>query len=198
VAQELVVDDLKALLQFQLNGSFNLLIELIEGMTDEEWEFRPFAGANLVGFTVWHCARTIDWAVNCVLRGSPELADRPEWRDVRIAEAGFGAGASRDGADTVAHDVRRARVHEYANALRAGTLSWLAELPLAELSGAIDLRASHAEKREYMAPAVWAELEDLDGIPKWQFLARPCVSHLRVHSGEVRSQLEAARAGAPT
>jgi hypothetical protein len=197
VAQEFVVDDLKALLQFQLNGSFKLLIELIDGMTDEEWEFRPFAGANLVGFTVWHCARTIDWAVNCVLRGSSELADLAEWRDVRVADAAFGAGASRDGADSVAHDVRRARVHEYMNALSAETLSWLAELPPAELSGTIDLRSSHAEKAEYMAAAVWAELEDLDGIPKWQFLARPCVSHIRVHYGEVSGQLEAARAGAP-
>jgi len=189
--------DVKALLQLQLNGSFNLLTEVLEDMTDEEWRLRPFAGSNLVGFTVWHCARTIDWAVNCVLRRSPELVDLAEWRDVKVAEAAFGAGASREGADRVARDVPRTRVLEYVNAVRAEALPWFAAAPPEELSGPIDLRASHADKAEYMTPAVWAALEDLDGIPKWQFLARPCVSHIRVHYGEVTSQLEAVRAAAP-
>jgi hypothetical protein len=40
---------------------------------------------------------------------------------------------------------------------------------------------------------VWAEIQDLDGIPLWQFLARPSVSHIRVHYGEVQAQLEAVR-----
>src|SRR3989442_11155293 len=48
-----------------------------------------------------------------------------------------------------------------------------------------------------MEPEVGAELEHLDGIPKWQFLARPCVSHTRVHYGEVTTQLEVIRAAAP-
>ena len=186
--------DVKALLQIQLNGSFNLLTEMLEGMTDEEWRSRPFPGANLVGFTVWHCARTIDWAVNCVLRGSAELADLAEWREVRVAEAGFGAGASREAADSVAREVARTRVLEYMNAIRPEALSWFAAVSTDELSTQTDLRAAHAEKAEYMAPPVWAELNDLDGIPKWQFLARPCVSHIRVHYGEVKSQLEALRA----
>src|SRR3982074_795356 len=77
--------DVKPLLQFLLNGSFKLLTEELEGMTDEEWRSRPFPGANLLGFTVWHCARTIDWAVNRVLRNSPELADLVAWRDTRGA-----------------------------------------------------------------------------------------------------------------
>jgi hypothetical protein len=52
--------DAKGLLQFQINGSFGLLTELADGASDAEWMARPFAAANLVGFTVWHCARTID------------------------------------------------------------------------------------------------------------------------------------------
>jgi hypothetical protein len=189
--------DIKTLLQFQLNGSFNLLIDLLQGMTDEEWKARPFPSANLVGFTVWHCARSIDWAVNCALRGSPELADLPAWRDVRVAEAAFGAGAPREAADSVARLVPRTRVLDYVNALRTQALAWFATVTPEELSGALDLRASHAERPEYMTPAVWAELHDLDGIPRWQFLARPCVSHIRVHYGEVTSHLEAIRAAAP-
>ena len=188
--------DIKVLLQFQLNGSFNVLTEVLKGMTDEEWRSRSYPGANLVGFTVWHCARTIDWGVNCVLRGSPELADQVEWNDMRANGAAFGAGATKEAADGVARDVPRARVLEYVTALRAGALEWLAAVPPEQLAGPVDLRTSHAEKTEYMTTAVWEELENLDGIPTWQFLARPCVSHIRIHYGEITSQLEAIRAAA--
>jgi hypothetical protein len=191
------MSDVKALLQFQLNGSFKLLTEVLEDMTDEEWRSRPFRGANLLGFTVWHCARTIDWAVNRVLRNSPELADLAEWADVRVGAAGFGAGASREAADSVAREVPRTRVLEYLNWVRSEAVAWFAATSPDELSGSIDLKASHATKAQYMTPAVLAEIADLDGIPKWQFLARPCVAHIRVHYGEVSSQLEAMRAAAP-
>src|ERR1700693_4018105 len=178
------VVDAKGLLQFQVIGSFGLLKEVAEGASDAEWRARSFPEANLVGFTVWHGARTIDWAVNCVMRGAPELADEAEWRDLRVANAMFGAGASREAADAVARDVPRARVAGYIGALRRHVVDWLAAVPNDDLSTAVDLKARHVAKPEYMAPAVWAELEDLDGIPGWQFLARPCVSHIRVHYGE--------------
>jgi hypothetical protein len=181
--------DAKGLLQFQINGSFNLLTELADGSSDAEWTARSFATANLVGFTVWHCARTIDWGVNCVMRGAPELADDAQWQDVRVADAMFGAGASRDAADAVARDVPRTRVSAYLGALRKNAVAWLAEVPNDDLSKAVDLKARHVAKPEYMTPQVWEELEDLDGIPGWQFLARPCVSHIRVHYGETTAQL---------
>ena len=55
------------------------------------------------------------------------------------------------------------------------------------------MKGRHAAKPEYMAPAVWAEVEDLHGKPGWQFLARPSMSHIRVHYGELTSQLETLR-----
>jgi DinB superfamily len=190
--------DAKGLLQFLVNGSFGLLTEIADGASDAEWQARSFPSANLVGFTVWHCARTIDWAVNCVMRGAPELADQAEWQDLQVAAAMFGAGASREAADDVARHVPRTRVSAYLKALRQGVVAWLAALPNEDLSGAVDLKARHVAKAEYMTPAVWAELEDLDGLPGWQFLARPCVSHIRVHYGEVSNQLGALRTAAPT
>jgi hypothetical protein len=188
--------DAKGLLQFQLNGSFGLLIEVAESASDAEWTARSFPSANMVGFTVWHCARIIDWSVNCVMRGNPELADRPEWHDLKVVDAMFGAGTSREVADGVARDVPRTRVSAYIKALREEVVAWFAALPNDDLSDAVDLRARHVAKPEYMTPAVWAELKDLDGIPGWQFLARPSMAHIRVHYGEVRSQLEAMRAAA--
>jgi len=188
--------DAKGLLEFQLKGSFGLLIELADGASDDEWTARPFPTASMVGFTVWHGARTIDWAVNCVMRRATELADEDEWQDVRVAKAMFGAGASREAADAVATEVPRARVSAYLHALRQNVVAWLAAMPNEDLSQTVDLRARHVAKPEYMTPPVWAEVEDLDGIPGWQFLARPCVSHIRVHYGEVRTELEALRARA--
>lgn len=190
--------DAKGLLQFQINGSFNLLAELADGSSDAEWTARPFAAANLVGFTVWHCARTIDWGVNCVMRGAPELADETEWQDIKVAEAMFGAGASREAADAVARNVPRTRVSAYLVALRQGVVEWLAEVPNEGLADAVDLKARQVAKPEYMSPHVWEEIEDLNGIPGWQFLARPCVSHIRVHYGETKAQLGVLRAPAPT
>ena len=74
---------MKPILEFQVNGSFNILKQTIEGMTDEEWTSRPYPSANLVGFTAWHSLRTIDWAINTAIRGVPEMAADPEWRDVK-------------------------------------------------------------------------------------------------------------------
>ena len=118
--------DAKGLLHFQVNGSFGLLTEVAEGASDAEWSARSVPQANLVGFTVWHCARTIDWAVNCVMRGAPELADLAEWQDVKVAKAMFGAGASREIADAVAREVPRARVSAYVGALRQNVVDCFA------------------------------------------------------------------------
>jgi hypothetical protein len=189
--------DAKGLLQFQLGGSFKLLLEVAQDATDGEWVSRAHPGDNVLGFTVWHGIRTIDWAVNCVMRGRPELADHADWQDLKVQHAAFGAGASRDLADSVATEVLRSRVASYIAAVRDDSAAWLADLPNDDLNMPTDLRARHAARPEYMEPAVWEEIKDLDGIPGWQFLARPCVSHIRVHYGEVKSQLEAMRAAAP-
>jgi hypothetical protein len=189
--------DAKGLLQFQLNGSFNLLTEIAQDATDQEWKSRSFAAANPVGFTVWHGARTIDWAVNCVMRNQPELADHAQWNDIKVNDAVFGAGVSRETADAVAATVPRSRVAAYIAGLREDVLGWLADVPNDDLSATTDLKARHAAKPEYMAPAVWAEIESLDGIPGWQFLARPCMSHIRVHYGELTNQLETLRTAPP-
>jgi hypothetical protein len=189
---------LKPLLEFQMNGSFNVVKTTIDGMTDEEWTSRAYPKANVVGFTLWHCLRTIDWAVNGVAAGGDEMAEQPQWRDVKPDASYFGAGLSTEKADWVARTVGRRRAGEYLEALRAQSLGWLRSLPADDLNRIVDLQAHTDRKPDHMEPAVWAEIEDLNGIPLWQFLARPCVSHIRVHFGEVTAQLEALRAAAPS
>ena len=179
-----------------MNGSFNVVKGAIDSTTDEEWTSRAYPKANVVGFTLWHCLRTIDWAVNCVAAGVDEMAEQPQWRDIKPAGTFFGAGLSIERADWVARTVGRHRAGEYLEALRTQSLGWLRSLPPDDLNRIVDLKTEGARKPDHMEPAVWAEIEDLNGIPLWQFLARPCVSHIRVHFGEVTAQLEALRVGA--
>lgn len=185
---------MKPLLLFQLNGSFNGLKGFASKATDEEWTSRPFAGANLIGFTVWHTARTLDWAVNCVLRDEPELVEAGDWKDVDRPDAFFGAGATRDAADNVAKTVHRQRVIDYLAAMGPDTLAWLDSKPQEWFDHPVDLKSDRARERGYADKPVWPEIDDLDGIPRWQFLARPGISHIRVHFGELTSQLESLRA----
>jgi hypothetical protein len=185
--------DVKTVLEFQLNGSFKLLKETIEDVTDQEWGSRGFPTANQIGFTLWHCLRTIDWAINRVARGDLELTDRAGWHDLKPERGLFGAGVSKQTADAVASAVSPRRAAEYVEALQAKMQEWFRSLPSADLDGLVDLKEGGAGHPDYLAPAVWAEIQDLDGIPLWQFLARPSVSHIRVHYGEVQAQLEAVR-----
>jgi hypothetical protein len=185
---------IKPLLRFQLNGSFNVLKDFAAKATDEEWTARPFPSANIIGFTVWHAARSIDWAVNCVLRDQPELVEGAEWKDLSRSDAFFGAGATKEAADDVAKSVPRQRVIDYLAALGPDTLAWLDSTPQEWLDQPVDLKSDRSRERGYLDEPVWEAIEDLNGIPRWQFLARPCVSHIRVHLGELTSQLESLRA----
>ena len=163
--------------------------------SDSEWTSRPFSGANLTGFTAWHAARTIDWALNCVLRDQAELADGDDWPDLRVPHAFFGAGASRETADRVPHTVPRQRVIDYLSAMQPDAMEWFDSTPESWLEGVTDLKKKRSQDHGYCDEPVWSEINDLHGIPRWQFLARPCISHIRVHFGELSSQLEGLRAG---
>lgn len=182
-----------ALLEFQLTGSFNLLDSLITEISDQEWIRKLNRRANMFGFTVWHCLRTIDWTINRVAARRNELVVRTEWRDVRPDGAFFGAGATMESADRVARTVSRDRTRDYLSALRTESLAWLREISDEDLDRLVDLNAAdrHAD---HLQPAVWLEVKDLDRIPVWQLLARPAISHIRLHCGEVEAQLQAMRA----
>ena len=181
-----------ALLEFQLTGSFNLLESLVNEISDQEWTWRLNPTANMVGFTIWHCSRTIDWTINCVAARRSELVTRTEWRDMRPDGAFFGAGATMESADRVARAVGRDRTRDYLSALRTESLTWLRETSHADLDRLVDLKATdrHAD---HLQPAVWLVVKDLDRIPVWQLLAQPAISHIRQHCGEVEAQLQAVR-----
>ena len=188
----------KTVLRFQLQGSFNQMRERLRAIDDREWDRRATPGTSKVGFILWHCARTIDWSVNCGVQGRPEVASGPSWRERLAAADGlFGAGIDVATADAVPGRVSRQSVLEYLDALEAPVLSWLDGLPPAGLEDVPDLRQHLATVPEYLAPGVWAEVGDFEGAPAWHYLARAAISHIRVHMGEVDALLEAMRQAAP-
>ncbi len=114
-----------------------------------------------------YAARSIDWAVNCLLRDRPELVDGPEWKDVCRPDAFFGAGATREAADDVARTVPRPRVIDYLAAMGPETLAWLDSTPQEWLDNPVDLKSDRARARGYTDEPVLPEIEDLNGIPRW-------------------------------
>jgi len=172
------------ILTMQLLGSCNLVATQAEEVAPF-WDQRAFAKASLPGFVEWHCARIIDWGVHTVVRNVPELASQPRWRDRVRYEMGHGVGISDAEADDIAVTVAASDVAEYAHALRDGIASWLDATEPSELDQVPDLRARSQDHLRYRSPSAWEEIKSLEGIPAWQFLARPCIAHIRVHSGQV-------------
>src|SRR6266480_7632927 len=103
----------KDVLEMQLAGSFNLMRDRLTTVSDSEWVDREIPGTSLLGFTFWHTARTIDWGIHCAIQGVPEVADRPEWRQLRATELAYGAGIAAAEADSVAHSVNRTYLSGY-------------------------------------------------------------------------------------
>lgn len=183
----------KDVLTMQLTGSFNMLRARLATVSDQEWITRDIPGTSLLGFTFWHTARIIDWGVHCAIQGVPEVADRPEWRRLRADELAYGAGISADEADDVARSVTRSDLSGYLDAVKDAGLRWLGDRTDADLDRVPDLEAHQSVKPRYLTPAVWAEVSDLAGRPAWQILARPCISHIRVHVGEIDILLQSLR-----
>jgi hypothetical protein len=181
-------------LRMQLTGSCSMVADAArESATD--WERRAFPGSSRPGFALWHCARIIDWGVNAVVRDVPEIAEQPAWRDRVRYELGHGAGLSDELADEVARSVGPGDVAEYAEALRAEAGQWLDSIADADLDRPADVRRASARLPRYATPAAWEEVESLDGVPVWQVLARPCISHIRMHIGEIEVLRQALATG---
>jgi len=187
-----------AVIQMLLNGSFNMIQERLEGMTDEEWSERALPATSKLGFILWHCSRIIDWTVHCAFQGMPEIADRSEWRARFPLEACYGAGIPDVVADHVVDMTNRTDVALYLAEVKVAVGEWFARQNDQTLDAVPPMKANQAGRPGYLDPSVWAEVEELDGLPAWQVLVRPCGAHIRRHMGEYDVLLGALRSGAAT
>ena len=186
--------DAREIIRFQLRGSFSLLLERLRDVGDDEWNRRPVDDASRIGFVLWHCARTVDWAVNLVAARRGEVAGESHWRGRLGAEEGlFGAAIPHDVADAIPSRVSRKTVLAYVTDVQGPALQWLESVSPADLERVTDLMADDQSKPEYRIGEVWEEIEDLSGIPLWQFVSRPSVTHVRFHLGQLDSLLDTLR-----
>ena len=179
-----------------LKGSFSLLDDRLGASTEEVWRGRAIPGSNKPGFILWHCARILDWTLNSAIRGAPEVVEAAPWRDRFPREALAGFGISRELADRVADETPARDVAGYLSEVRTAAMSWFETQTDESLAAVPPLKAN--QPRAYLEPAVWAEIEDLDGLPVWQLLLRPAGAHIRRHAGEYDVLAEALRSGVST
>jgi hypothetical protein len=175
-----------AILAALLEGSHSVIHEDADSLTESEWALPALPGSNAIGYTLWHLARTYDWAVNTAVRAVPEVISRPSW----MARPGFttpgiGTGMSAAEALEQARSVQKTDVLAYLDDVHASAMVWLREQDDSILDGVPDLEANQAPYEVYRSQGHLQEVHDLFGLPAWAFLLRPCGTHVRAHHGEV-------------
>jgi hypothetical protein len=154
---------------------------------------------NPPGFTLWHCARSIDWQVNCEIRGIREVAAHPQWKGRLAQDAWFGYEISLEAACQVAATVSRPDLVVYVDELKASVISWLDTLSEDELDAEPDLRSNYRSNGDYVrVPQLETWIKEDGGTPVWRLLTGACIGHVRVHTGEVRALNQIRRQPAAT
>jgi hypothetical protein len=186
-----------SLLRAQLDGSFELINELAGETSDAEWTAQVLPDMNPPGFTLWHCARCIDWAVNCEIRGAQEVADQTRWKGRLAQDAWFGYDISLDKACEVARSVSRPALVEYSGDVKASVTSWLDSISEDELDAVPDVGGHYRSSGMYAGvPQLDRWIEEDAGTPAWRLLVGACIGHVRTHTGEVRAQNQICRTAA--
>jgi hypothetical protein len=174
------------LLERQFTSVNAILHEVADDLTVGELTMRILPRTNVLGFDLWHVARTQDWAAQTLVRGVPELIDEPRWRDRgALATHGIGVGVSEAQADALARAVALADVLDYANYVHATILDWLRALPDAALDEVSDVPAHLERYPVYLEPAMRAEVPWMfERPPVWRCLS-PALGHVRDHLAEM-------------
>jgi len=164
-------------------------------LTQEELAASPLAGANPMGFIVWHMARSQDWAVNTAIRDVPEVIRREPWARSALAVPGMGTGFRLGEATAAAAGFRLEELIQYADAVHTDILSWLPTIAESILDDIPDVAAHDARHPEYQTAGFRAEMDSgpehddavgrKGGLPAWIFLTSVAITHLHRHLGEL-------------
>jgi hypothetical protein len=173
-------------IQRQLVSVHQILHDIADDLTPAELTTRALPNTNLLGFELWHVARTQDWAVHTLARGVPELIDEPRWqRRGRLATPGIGVGMSLAEADQVAHAVALTDLLAYADALHEATHAWLDTLSDDALDTLPAVPQQLARYPIYLEDAMRAEVPWMfEHPPLWRCLA-PAIGHDRDHLAQM-------------
>jgi hypothetical protein len=184
------------LLERQFSSVNQILHSVAGDLTAEELVTRALPNTNLLGFDLWHIARTQDWALQTLVRGIPEMISEPGWERLALAP-GIGVGLSEAQADNLAQRVVLAETLEYADAAHQAISRWLRKVPDRELGRTPDVPQHLARYPVYLERAMRDEVPWMFERPQvWRCLA-PALGHVRDHLAEmdlIKSQLRARRA----
>lgn len=187
--------DAISVLRGQITAGHAVFTETVRGIAPGEWTARPYAGANLIGFTAWHVPAVQDWALHTWLRGLPELRTSPALAALPGINPPFAPfGMSLEDADGIAAATSPAAVLAYADAVRAAAGVLLDGLTDADLDAVADTRTHGTRLPQHQAAGYLEEVDDMYDMPAWRVLAGPCFGHVRDHAGELRTALAILRA----
>jgi hypothetical protein len=160
--------------------------DVANDMTDDEWTTRALPETNVLGFDLWHVARTQDWALQTMIRGVPEIITEGRWAsNGTLTTPGIGVGMTREQADQLAHGVHKASVLAYCDAIHQTILAWLNSIEDGVLDTAPDIMAHYDLHPEYLTPEMREEVPwMLSNPPTWRCLS-PALGHARDHLAEV-------------
>ncbi len=179
------------LLERQFNSVNQILHDITNDLTPEDLTSRVLPHTNLLGFDLWHVARTQDWALQTLVRGIPEIIGEPHWERLRLAP-GIGVGLSEAQADDLAHRVVLAETLEYADATHRAILEWLRKVSDRALIRTPDVPKHLTRYPVYLEQAMRDEVPWMFERPQvWRCLA-PALGHVRDHLAEMdllKSQL---------
>jgi hypothetical protein len=175
------------LLKEQLNGCGIFFHAIADDLSDTEWTARAVPGSNVPGYTLWHLARTLDWAVQTAARGVSEVIAEDRWTSRLLPGAGIGIEISLAEADQIAGALAREAVIGYADAVLRTVQDWLSTLTDDDLDETPDILARHdrVPYSEYQRPNVRREVAGMAGTPVWALVYSPGIEHIRDHLGEL-------------
>ena len=174
------------LLTLQFNTVHSILHDLANDLTPDELTTRIIPRTNLLGFDLWHVARTQDWALQTLVRGVPELIDEPRWQGRGpLAMHGIGVGLTEAQADEMARNLALADILEYADVTHQAIITWLSEHSDDDLSQQPDVPAHLERYPVYLEEAMREEVPWMYQQPQvWRCLS-PANAHVRDHLVEL-------------
>jgi hypothetical protein len=147
---------------------------------------RALPNTNLIGFDLWHIARTQDWAAQTMARGIPEVIEDPRWQTLGSpSRVGVGVGMTESEADALAHTIALPDLLAYADAVHQAILRWLATLSDDDLDSQPDVPAHIQRHPPYLSEAMRKEVSWMyEQPPVWRCLS-PGLGHVREHLAEI-------------
>lgn len=185
------------LLQQQLIVTNNVFHSIIGGITPEEWVTRIAPGYFLPGFEAWHIVAVQDWVAHVAIRGAGEVRDQMHFaHHPGLNPSSAPTACSLEQADSIARNVSRAEVLEYADAVHRSIVKWLDGVKEKDLYATpdVDLHARRYPPAR-MTEEFLEEVADMHGWSTARLLFSPCIGHVRAHCGELDMELSLIRGG---